>query len=71
MNIQTVQIYSNNFNIGALLRNKGAVLVRGLDKVITTNKELSQMVKLMGEKFTYTAGMATRKEYEDAPGEDL
>ena len=47
------------------------MLVRGLDKVITTNKELSQLVELMGEKFTYTAGMATRKEYEDAPGEDL
>ena len=53
------------------LRDKGAMLVRGLDKVITGNRELSQLAELMGEKFTYTAGMATRKEFEDAPGNDL
>ena len=44
------------------------MLVRGLDKVIRGNTEFSQMVKLMGEKFAYTAGLATRKEFEDAPG---
>ena len=51
------------------LRNKGALLIRGLDKVISSNMELSQMVELMGEKFAYTAGMATRKEFDDAPGD--
>ena len=50
------------------LGDKGAVLVRGLDKVIRGNTEFSQMVELMGEKFAYTAGMATRKEFDDAPG---
>ena len=50
------------------LGDKGALLVRGLDKVIRGNTEFSQMVELMGEKFAYTAGMATRKEFDDAPG---
>ena len=50
------------------LHAKGAVLVRGLNKVIKSITEFSQMVKLMGEKFAYTAGLATRKEFEDAPG---
>ena len=44
------------------------MLVRGLDQVIRSNKEFSQMVELMGEKFAYTAGLATRKEFDDAPG---
>ena len=50
------------------LRVKGALLVRGLDKVISSNTQLSLMVEQMGEKFAYTAGMATRKEFDDAPG---
>ena len=51
------------------LRDKGALLIKGLDKVIRSNTEFSQMVELLGEKFAYTAGMATRKEFDDAPGD--
>ena len=51
------------------LMDKGAMLVRGLDQVISSNTEFSQMVELMGEKFAYNAGMATRKEFDDAPGD--
>ena len=54
--------------VNSSLHDKGALLVRGLDKVISSNKEFSQMVELMGEKFAYTAGLATRKEFDDAPG---
>ena len=48
---------------------KGALLVRGLDKVIGSNKEFSKVVELLGDKFAYTAGLASRKEFEDAPGD--
>ena len=54
--------------VNSRLQEKGAMLVRGLDQVIRSNKEFSQMVELMGEKFAYTAGLATRKEFDDAPG---
>ena len=54
--------------VNTKLGDKGALLVRGLDRVIRSNTELSQMVEIMGEKFAYTAGMATRKEFDDAPG---
>lgn len=54
--------------VNSRLHDKGALLIRGLDKVIRSNTEFSQTVELMGEKFAYTAGLATRKEFEDAPG---
>ena len=50
---------------------KGALLVRGLDKVIRSNKEFSKVVELLGDKFAYTAGLASRKEFEDAPGDKI
>ena len=54
--------------VNSSLHDKGALLVRGLDKVISSNKEFSQMVELMGEEFGDTAGLATRKEFDDVPG---
>ena len=56
--------------VRAQLQDTGAVLVRGLDTVITTNAAFSRLVDRLGDRFAYTAGFATRKELEDAPGEN-
>ena len=55
--------------VRAHLRDTGALLVRGLDTLITTNRAFSRMVDRLGDRFAYTAGFATRKEFEDAPGD--
>ena len=55
--------------VQAHLRDTGALLVRGLDTLITTNRAFSRMVDSLGDRFAYTAGFATRKEFEDAPGD--
>ena len=56
--------------VRAQLQDTGAVLVRGLHTVITTNAAFSRLVDRLGDRFAYTAGFATRKELEDAPGEN-
>jgi len=48
--------------------SKGAIMFRGLSKVISSNVQFSKMVEQLGEKFSYTAGFATREEFNDAPG---
>ena len=49
--------------------DKGAVLIRGLETFIRgDNAIFGKLVDLLGSKFSYTAGFATRKEYDNAPG---
>ena len=50
------------------LDTKGAVLFKGLSSVIKGNPEFSLMAAQQGQKFSYTAGFATREEFADAPG---
>jgi len=50
------------------LSNKGALLFKGLSGVIKDNPDFSAMAAKQGEKFSYTAGFATREEFGDAPG---
>ena len=50
------------------LCNKGALLFKGLSGVIKDNPSFSFMAAKQGEKFSYTAGFATREEFGDAPG---
>merc|ERR1712142_473188 len=47
---------------------KGAVLFKGLSEIIKDNPDFSAMAAKQGEKFSYTAGFATREEFGDAPG---
>ena len=47
---------------------KGAVLFKGLSEIIKDNPDFSIMASEQGEKFSYTAGFATREEFGDAPG---
>ena len=61
--------------LGVKIRNvlhnedsSGALLVRGLNKVIEDNTSFGKLVDFIGEKFSYTAGFATRKEFDNAPG---
>jgi len=50
------------------LDTKGAILFKGLSQVISSNPDFSQMAEQQGEKFSYTAGFASREEFGDAPG---
>ena len=47
---------------------RGATLFRGLDQIIEDNSSFGKLVDMIGDKFSYTAGMATRREFDDAPG---
>ena len=47
---------------------KGAIIFKGLSGVISNNQEFGKMVEKLGDKFSYTAGFATREEFGDAPG---
>ena len=61
-----------SINISEIVKNnieeKGAVLFKGLSSAIYSNQKFSEMVEQLGEKFSYTAGFATREEFGDAPG---
>ena len=50
---------------------KGAILIKGLSKIIHSNSDFSHLADNLGEKFAYTAGFATREEFKDAPGNHL
>lgn len=54
--------------VNSNLDRKGAILFKGLSSTISTNPQFSQMAEHLGEKFSYTAGFATREEFGDAPG---
>ena len=47
---------------------RGATLFRGLDQIVEDNSSFGELVDMIGDKFAYTAGMATRREFADAPG---
>eukprot|EP00092_Neocalanus_flemingeri_P035910 GFUD01039099.1.p1 GENE.GFUD01039099.1~~GFUD01039099.1.p1 ORF type:complete len:365 (-),score=111.07 GFUD01039099.1:45-1139(-) len=47
---------------------KGAILFKGLSKFICDNQQFSKVADQLGDKFSYTAGFATREEFGDAPG---
>jgi len=50
------------------LMTRGAVLVRGLNRVIKDPSMFSSLVEKLGNRFSYTAGFASRKELDNAKG---
>jgi len=68
----TLSIANLGVNIRDIIDNrlitKGAVLVRGLDSVIKDASTFSSLVDHLGNRFSYTAGFASRKELDNAPG---
>ena len=53
---------------GHRLAEKGALLFRGLGRLVSSNEEFSKLAAALGTRFSYTAGFASREEQAGAPG---
>ena len=50
------------------MAEKGALLFRGLGRLVSSNEEFSKLAAVLGTRFSYTAGFASREEQAGAPG---
>ena len=53
---------------GYRLAEKGALLFRGLGRLVGNNQQFSKLAAALGTRFSYTAGFASREEQAGAPG---